>query len=367
MTGSGLAVLTRGHNVKRAISAVVAFVCIAGVGGATAVDSSGASATPLGTFGYSVANLVSKTPDQQNAYLDFTASMVGQGGTVRTTINWDPARRSQPDFTRVDALVSATYAHGLLLLPNIHLNKASGVYVNPGTAPGGWPAWQAGVQSIAARYGPGGSYAKAHPGFPGITRYEIWNEPDSPTGSAGGTINPATADNILKYGSLGIRAAAASNWQPDIIAFGLAYTKFAYLTSLYSADPNVESYMTTLGIHLYMSKNPATCLAATTNPHCVRSLPLLRSWLDSHEAPGQVTSVGIASTEGGYSGSNATCVPPNVVTTATQASWGQEAVDWIRANPSVGMTFFSPFGLYEGPTQTYACGSGYNYLYWQDH
>jgi len=108
-------------------------------------------------------------------------------------------------------------------------------------------------------------------------------------------------------------------------------------------------------------------LASTTNTHCVRSLPLLRQWLDAHKAPNQTTPVKIASTEGGYSGSNGTCAPPNVVSEATQANWGTTAINWIVARPSLDFDFFSPFGLINGPNTSYTCSSGYNYQYWQNH
>ena len=96
---------------------------------------------------------------------------------------------------------------GLTWLPEIH-ESHSGHYTLPGSSPGGYSEWQQAITQIVQHYGPGGTYQQAHPSFPGITRFELWNEPNTPTGNANPSCGscqmaPATYDTILKDGSLG--------------------------------------------------------------------------------------------------------------------------------------------------------------------
>jgi hypothetical protein len=219
---------------------------------------------------------------------------------------------------------------------------------------------------MVARYGPGGSYAAAHPGFPGITTFEVWNEPNTNTGNANPacpscTMTPAVADAIMQTASRAIRSqAAAMRFRPAVIGFGIGSVDLSYLHRLVAADPHVMSAMDALSIHLYMRQAPSAC--PTSGSHvavpCVRSLGPLRRWLDSVSPAGHAPAIAV--TEGGYAGSNAACRPPNVVSEAEQAAWGAEAIAWIQAHPALRVTLYSPFQPLDAGSVAPKCSSTWN-------
>src|SRR5919197_2012178 len=185
------------------LGTIAAFAADARIGPNTAAAS---TATPLHEFGYAHGTVSDMGLTDMRMYLDAIQKVTGPGGIVRATVHWDPFQTSGPNWSRYDTFLDEVRARGLRWLPEIHISHSS-AYVLPSNAPGGWATWQANVKAIADRYGPNGAYAQAHPGFAGITRYEIWNEPNTGTGNATPThdssvdMDPAIAAKIEQTGS----------------------------------------------------------------------------------------------------------------------------------------------------------------------
>jgi hypothetical protein len=246
------------------------------------------------------------------------------------------------------------------------IENASPSVVTP-QASTGLDAWRAAVTAIVARYGPGGTFAQLHPGFPGLSAYEIWNEPNNPSGSGQPDcqtceMDPATMDQILATASAAIRQQASQmGFTPDVMGPAVGALDLNYLGDMYASDHSVLGYVDSLSTHLYMNQDPATCSTVKwpAAGHCVRTLATLREWIDSHTPAGS-SPPSIAITEGGYSGSSSSCRPPNVMSLADQAQYGVSAIDWIRSHPELDVDLFSPFQVVDNETVTYACGTGYD-------
>jgi hypothetical protein len=341
--------------------------CVVGFVGSHARSSASAAATPPPIrWGYSDPSGADLPAAGQKLILDTTATLVGNDGYIRAPLHWDPTQRSIPDFTHYDPFVTQAWSRGLIWLPTIVPNTSTSP-ITPQSMPGGLPAWQTALAAIVAHYGPGGTYAQAHPGFPGITTYEIWNEPNTGTGNAipgclTCEMDPATIDQILATASSAIRGQAATmGFTPEILGPGLGAIDLTYLNAMYTADPSFLRYMDVLSVHLYMNSDPATCTTTVwpMSGHCVLSLAVLRSWIDSH-TPSGTSSPPIAITEGGYSGSGDSCRPVNVMSFTDQANFETTAYDWIRAHPELGVTMIVPHQVIDAETQAYPCGTGYD-------
>jgi chitodextrinase len=331
------------------------------LGSATAA---GSNPPPLSQFGYAHGTVSDLDLATMRHYLDAIAKVTGPGGIVRAPLHWDPSQRTAPDWSKYDLFVTEVQSRDLVWLPEIH-ESHDGHYVIPGSSPGGWAEWQDAVKASAHRYGPHGLYAQAHPGFDGITRYEIWNEPNTPTGNA--TVNhdgsvdmaPTSATLIESLGTAALRAqAAADGWTPEVVGPALGAIDIDYLTKMHAADPRFPGELDTLSVHVYMSHEPATC--SLTDLRCIRRLATLRTWLNANGG----SNVHIGITEGGYSGSNDSSRPSNVMTEAVQASWGKEAIDWMRANAGLDIEFYTPYN----PVDKALGYTGNNdYDYWYDN
>ena len=315
--------------------------------------------------------LVSDRPEgDANRYLDAIASVVGPGGIVRAPAHWDPSV-SGPPFGKYDAFVARLTERGMLWMPEIHLSH-HGHYVLPGDSPGGYDAWQAGIRAFVNRYQPGGAYAQDHPGFPGITMYEIWNEPNTITGNTTpehrpGDIDPATIDAVVEAGATAVRQAASDDvgpdFQPAIAGFAIGTIDVPYIQRLIAASSSVWSQLDMLTVHVYQSQPASSCDPA--NPHCIRGLVALRALLDQNDATRHL-QLGI--TEGGYSGSDDSVHPPNVVSEQDQADWGLESIQWILANPQLRVGLYTPFQALDLGNRGYlGNGHTYDYPYWYEH
>jgi hypothetical protein len=339
--------------------------CLAGFVGSHARSSAASTPKPI-RWGYSDPAGADLSGAAQKLLLNTTATLVGNGGYIRAPLHWDPTQNAVPNFRHYDGFVTQAWSRGLIWLPTIVTSTATSP-ITPQSAPGGLAAWQAALTAIVAHYGPGGTFAQANPGFPGITTYEIWNEPNTGTGNAipgclTCQMDPATIDQILATASSAIHQQAASmGFTAEVLGPGLGAIDLTYLDAMYTADPSVLSYMDVLSVHLYMNSDPATCTTTVwpMSGHCVLSLALLRSWIDSH-TPSGTAAPPIAITEGGYSGSGDSCRPVNVMSFTDQANFETTAYDWIRAHPELGVTMIVPYQVIDAETQTYPCGTGYD-------
>ena len=303
---------------------------------------------PLSEFGFSDNTLADMSAATQARHLAAVAKVTGPGGIVRTSIQWDPYLVSGPAVGRIDKLVGALYRKRLVLLPGFHLVHQRHS-VTPQSSPGGLAGWMRGITRFVNRYQPGGTYAKAHPGFPGITRFEVWNEPNTPTGNTSlghdhSLLDPSVAAMIVQDGAIAIRQAAADNtgprFRPQIAGFGLGGINVAYFQKLYAANKTVWSKLDVLTVHIYLHFPPDVCRAPPAHrTRCLITLPQMRAALNSHP---QTAHLHLGVTEGGYSGSDDATRPTNVVTEAQQATWGVAAIKWMRAHPDLRLDFYCP-------------------------
>jgi hypothetical protein len=357
----------RRRHVRLALLALVLPALLGPAGSAAARPTS--TQTPQVTpirFGYSYGPGADAPLDQQAANLSAIRSVLGANGFVRSPVHWNALVRSEPIWAKYDAYLDRVRAQGLRWIPVIFESTGNHSFVMPQATPFGLAGWSAAVREMVARYGPGGTYAASHPGFPGITTFEVWNEPNTNTGNADPacpscTMSPALADAILQTASDAIRSqAAAMRFRPEAIGFGIGSVDLAYLHRLVAADPHILSAMDALSIHLYMRQAPSTCPTSGSHvaAYCVRSLGVLRRWLDSASPAGH--SPAIAITEGGYAGSNAACRPPNVVSEADQAAWGTQAIAWMQAHPALRVSLYSPFQPLDAGPAAADCSTRWN-------
>ena len=364
--------------------------------------------TALHMFGYAYSALQSESVADQERILDAIHGIVGDGGIVRTSIQWSTADALKTiqanDFARFDQMLDRIRARKLRALPQIHTINSYIPGCTGGAAPLTLVQWRDSVTAIINHYKPGGAYSQSvtpagapdRANFPGILTYEIWNEPNSIGRGICGTTDYNTTGvdmpverfvPVLEYAALGRDAvgpidcgALPQTEGPCAIklyAAALGRIDLAYIAAWKAFRPEVFTYMDGLTVHVYSKQHPITCAAGSpTNTAwtdeqgaCFQSLSSLRTWLDANGGAG----VHLGLTEGVYSGSDMCASsppdpvranhpePPNVQSLAIQASWGAAAIDWINSQPGLSFDFFIPFNPIDWNTYavTPNTGSGY--------
>jgi hypothetical protein len=247
------------------------------------------------------------------------------------------------------------------------------------------PEWQNTVEQIVQYYGPGGTLAQNNPGFPGITSFELWNEPNTTTGNAAtdanvqcdpstgvsaGDIYPAETASILHYGAIGIHNGWAdlgnpSSGGPWIYGPGLGSIDITYIRNVWAwdLDPVTGAHdlwsdlQTGLSVHIYPGGQawntkaspdyydngcpPAgTTYNTPDNPtdRVPFALVNLRCWMDSTEN-GDSSNTYIAITEAGYSApmqpiDAGHCIPSNMVLPADADTNELGMINWIKSHES---------------------------------
>ncbi len=340
--------------------------------GAAAADLLQPANTPLKRFGFATGPEMS-TPGEVARVYDVTRQIIGPGGFVRTGLQWDVTRFNVPDFATWSSLkLEPARARGLLVLPRISTHGPGG-YRIPTDA-----QWTLGLRQIVRMYGPGGVYAKggtyvrngrtvrvaAHPGFAGITDYELWNEPDS-NGDVGGAMTPAKIARLLKIGSAVMRAEAALlGFRINIIGPGFDGIEVADVRKLWEADNTIFRSIDTLSVHAYSRSSVSTCNPAKEPVRCINNLVLIRNFLDTHGG----AHVHLANSEGGYAGDKGICRGPQVLTEEQQAAYSEEALRWVRARPYLDIDFWAIYHPIDGTRKYgYACDSGrYDNAYYKE-
>ena len=348
--------------MRTALSCVLAVLAAMAAGcGSTSAPQPGPP--PLPMFGYSFGPGADASPAVQVAALRAIRSLVGRGGYVRSPIHWNDVARPSPDWKKYDTYASRVTAAGLRWLPVIFTSTAQHSFVAPQATRFGLAGWEAAVRAIVARYGPNGSYAATHPAFIAITTFELWNEPNTSTGNANPAcptcaMAPVTADGIVAAGARAVHVQAARmGFQPTVVGFALGAIDLPYLHRLVAADPHILQSLDALSIHLYMTEPPATCPVgdSAASTHCIRSLARLRHYLNTVSPRGH--SPAIAITEGGYAGSNSRCRPSYVLSDATQARYGTQAIQWILHRPKLRVSLYSPFQPIDTGSEPAGCGA----------
>jgi hypothetical protein len=176
---------------------------------------------------------------------------------IREELRWGAIERSpgQYRWERFDALLEAATRARLHVLPLL-LGTPSWAGAGPLALPRDPAAFGAFAAHAAARYGPGGSFWRAHPRLD--ARYapqwfELWNEPYTEHYSTDG-VDPARYAAMVRSATVDGRAAnRATRW---LMAADLSYqdaagTRRNWLDALAAADPGLMRAIDGVAVHPY--------------------------------------------------------------------------------------------------------------------
>lgn len=411
----------------RLLPVLLAVVASLALAGGSTVPQAHATGTPVSNFGMSLfdggtpgpsgpdgcsSGCNAKTMDDMNAVVQ-TMDVGTDDAFVRAAYHWDPTNvdpsswsATDTHWNKYDAFTRQAFLLGLDIMPEIHTSHSGYIRPNDTACVGsgcGFTKFQAAVRAFADRYGPGGDWPAGSgtydkpTGFPGITRYEVWNEPNTSTGHADASVDMTAAniDLILQYASAGLVQGANDNsWLSDLQIAGPALgagdsghagpaestRTDGYIYKMWAADNDVWSYLSPSGakpgvltVHIYGgSQNPFTCTQASFQGHCIYNILNARDELDA-ETTGAVSGAAIhlGITEGGYSGDSdltgtGTCSNGRGDTwdETTATNYLEEWFNVLRANPDANIDFAAPFN----PTDqnTLSCASSNAYAYWEE-
>jgi hypothetical protein len=330
--------------------------------------------TPLQQFGFATIGKT-QTVEEYNRFYDQALRALGVGAVVRTGLGWDPTLTSAPGFAQwsMEALEPAL-ARGIRVLPGIRtLNLITGKYRMPTDT-----QWATGLREIVRMYGPNGIFQKGgsfefkgrtltvepHPDFPGLTDYELWNEPNT-IGNLKGAMTPARMTQLLKIGSEVMRDQASKmGFRINIVGPAIGGISLAYLQELWMADNNLFSYIDTLSIHAYTRYTPDQCTAfGPKRNRCILSFAELRNFMNSHGG----AHVHLGTTEGGTAGDQGTCTGPQVLSEENQRDYMEANLTWLRSKPELHFDFWiTPPPVDKLKSYSYACDSGkFDIQYWE--
>jgi hypothetical protein len=263
-----------------AVTAVVALSSRSHRGSPPAATTAVASSPPATTttppanppparaqFGVNVNRLFNDgtyTPRQIDQQL---GALRATGATVaRSDALWEATEPAAPvggvhhyHWAFDDAIATALAEHGLRWLAIIDYSapwaqSVAGVDHSPPRSAGDYAAY---AGALAARYGAGGSFWRAHPELPAdpVGTYEIWNEPDnptfwSPTPDAG---RYASLYETARDAILAVDPTAA------VIVGGLTHVA-AFVPAMIAARPDLRGHIDGIGLHPY-GADPAAVLA----------------------------------------------------------------------------------------------------------
>ena len=195
------------------------------------------------------------------------AALRATGATLaRSDAPWEVSEPSPPDngvhrydWAFDDRIAGALAAHGLRWLPIIDYSAVwaqslPGRDHSPPTSDVDYAAYAA---AVAARYGQGGSFWRAHPGLTAlpVRELEIWNEPDS-------RLFWIPAPDAARYALLYAAARDAIHAVDPgarVLVGGLT-DEPTFLPAMLAADPSVRRRIDAVAIHPY-GATPAAVLA----------------------------------------------------------------------------------------------------------
>jgi hypothetical protein len=216
------------------------------------------------------------TPRQVNAELDDLRSA---GGTLaRSDALWEATEPAAPvagvhryNWGFDDLTATALASHDLRWFPIIDYTapwnqSVQGEDHSPPASPADYGAY---AGAFAARYGPAGSFWRAHPTLPAlpVETIEIWNEPDS---------SPfwKPAPNAATYDELYLRARnaiLAASPTIRVIVGGLTNPRL-FLRLMLEARPDMLGHIDGVGIHPYGNDPHAVGDAIKAASETVRAL-----------------------------------------------------------------------------------------------
>lgn len=250
-----------------AVAVVVVVVIVTAPSPAPPVLPRPALAAPAGrSFGVNVNllfNNFSYTPAQIDAQL---AAVAATGATVaRSDALWEATEPTAPvhgvhryDWDFDDEIAGSLAAHGLTWLPILDYTapwaqSIPGVDHSPPRSDADYAAYAA---AFASRYGPGGSFWRAHPQLTPrpVTTVEIWNEPDQPE-----FWKPAPSPGAYAALYLAARGAIDAVAPGIRVIVGGLTDPGAFLPEMLRATPGLRGHIDGVAIHPY--GRPATVLS----------------------------------------------------------------------------------------------------------
>jgi Glycosyl hydrolases family 39 len=174
----------------------------------------------------------------------------------RLEVDWSSIERrpGRWDFSAYDKQFAVAARHGITMLPLL-MNV-------PGWAGSAWNALPANtsaystyVARVVRRYGPHGSFWRAHRDIPArpATWFEIWNEPYLSQFSAGG-VNPGRYARLFKSAAMaGRRADPSARFLIEADLSGLAQDGSAspWVGPMYAAVPDLGRWADGVAMHPY--------------------------------------------------------------------------------------------------------------------
>lgn len=186
------------------------------------------------------------------------------GATIaRSDALWELSEPAPPaggrhryDWRFDDQIAGSLAAHRLRWLPIIDYSPPWARSI-PGldhSPPGSDAAYAAYAAAVAARYGPGGTFWREHPGLPAVpvAQLEIWNEPDSAL-----FWNPRPDPGRYARLYLAARDAIHAADPSAVVLVGGLTDASGFLPAMVSADPAVRRAIDAVAIHPYAAAPPA--------------------------------------------------------------------------------------------------------------
>jgi hypothetical protein len=219
---------------------------------------------------------------------------------IREELGWAEVERrpGAHRWQRFDRLLASAVTHRLHVLP-VLLGTPRWAGPSPLGLPDDPAAFGAFAGRAAARYGPGGSFWRAHPRLDDRLAprwFELWNEPYMPYFSKTG-IDPARyARMVVAATSAGRAANPRTRWlmAADLTYLDASGQRRPWLDALYADQPNLSRYFDGVAVHPYSFYPPGTAAGIAAAFRFDRIDPIARA-LARHGAkdtPLWITEVG---------------------------------------------------------------------------
>ncbi len=220
-------------------------------------------------------------------------------GWIREEFRWPAIEPRQGIFRfgRYDALMTESARRGLHVLPLL-LQSPAWLTPQPLQLPPSLPAWERFVSVVVQRYGPGGTFWKAHPHLDAAlapSMWEIWNEPYLSAFSYGGP-DPATYAQLVAATVAAGRAANPATHY--LVAAETTYVKpdgssAPWLPAMFAAVPGLGADIDALAVHPYTSGSPGgTAVAKDQRFQRIRELERELTAAGSGPRPLWLTEIG---------------------------------------------------------------------------
>lgn len=245
------------------VSALLLGLVPAGCGGsvtgtATNPQTPGRPAPTAQAFGVNVNRLFNDRTATPAEIASQLLAVQRTGATLaRSDALWEWSEPSPPvggvhhyDWSFDDAIAGALAAHGLTWLPIIDYTAlwAESVAGQDHSPPSSVADYAAYAAALVARYGPAGTFWRAHPGLTAepATTYEIWNEPDN--GQFWAPVPNAGAYAQLYLAARG--AIDAVNPGVRVLVGGLTGPAL-FLPAMLQAQPGLAGHVDGVAVHPY--------------------------------------------------------------------------------------------------------------------